>query len=96
MPKYPDADPPLHILRTIARQLPDPRSRQEAESARFNVYTALEAQNADAVQSWLTALETSIVTGFSDDHPARDVAQTAITALRRLAMTIRPARKDRP
>jgi len=47
-------DPELHVLRTIGRAL-DGRERQELESARFHLYAAFEASDADSARRWAIA-----------------------------------------
>lgn len=53
-------DPQLHILRSVANALEEPRARQEAQSARHNLFAALEQNDRENALNWLEALEVSL------------------------------------
>ena len=57
-----ELDPQLHILRSITRAVADTRLRHELESARFNLFAALEATNLAAARQWIGALRVSLDT----------------------------------
>lgn len=50
-------DPQLHILRSIANSIADPKERHEAQSARHNLFSALATEDYGATLDWLEALE---------------------------------------
>lgn len=76
-------DPQLHILRSVARSMEDNRQRQEAKSARFNLFAALEQNDRESALTWLEALEVSLKCA-EWSMPAATVAsaQRAIAAIR--------------
>jgi len=55
-----DYDAQLHVLRSVARATDDNRQRQEIESARFNLYAALETRDRDAARQWSRALRVAL------------------------------------
>lgn len=77
-------DPQLHILRSVSNAVINPTQRHEAQSARFKLFSALEAQNYGEAIEWLEALEVSL---NSVDTPleakAMDSANRAIAAIRK-------------
>lgn len=52
-------DPQLHILRSAANSVADPKERHEAQSARHKLFGALETEDYKAAGDWLEALEVS-------------------------------------
>jgi hypothetical protein len=75
-------DPQLHILRSIAGSIEDMRQRQEAQSARFNLYAALEQGDVKAAINWLDALETAFSLATIPNMLARQKARDAMTFIR--------------
>src|SRR5206468_3347672 len=61
--------PLLHVLRSIARTLGmvDERISQEIESARFNLYSSLEAGDFLLAEQWRRALEVGLRAAFSEE-----------------------------
>jgi len=57
-------DAQLHLLRSAARAATalNMRAGHEAESARFNLFAALQAERTDSARNWLRALEVSLRT----------------------------------
>ena len=53
-------DPELHTLRSIARST-DGRDRQELESARFNLFAALERGATHEARRWSRALRVALL-----------------------------------
>lgn len=53
-------DPQLHILRSIANAAAQPKERHEAQSARHNLFAALEHEDYAAALEWLEALEVAL------------------------------------
>lgn len=76
-------DPQLHTLRSIANSIEDPRQRQEAQSARFNLFAALEQENSEEAKHWLDALDASIECATIPSAKLRKTAGDAINAIRR-------------
>jgi hypothetical protein len=78
-------DPQLHLLRTVANSIEDQKERQEAVSARFNLYAALEADDRPLAHNWLDALEAAIATAPNVNADSRlfSLAHNAINAIRR-------------
>jgi len=83
MNKY---DSQLHILRSVARSVAihDQRASQQMESARFNLFAAIEGEDWELALKWLTALEVSIRAELTAEDPANllAVAQATIADLR--------------
>jgi hypothetical protein len=48
--KAKDTDAEFHVLRSFARAIDDGRTRQDVESARFNLYAAMEGNDLDAAR----------------------------------------------
>lgn len=76
-------DPQLHILRSIANSLEDDKQRQEAQSARFNLFAALTNADDESARNWLNALEVSLALATIPNATARARAEAAINAIRR-------------
>lgn len=78
-------DPQLHLLRSVANAIEDPKQKSEAVSARFNLYAALEANDKPLARSWLDALEAAITLSPDSAVNARmyGMAQNALDAIRR-------------
>src|SRR5262249_7440434 len=64
-------DPELHTLRTLARALPDRHARHDLESARYNLYAALEAGTWPTAIRWCHSLEAAIHAHLSDSAETR-------------------------
>jgi hypothetical protein len=75
-------DPQLHTLRSIAGALEDPKQKQEAQSARFNLYAALKAGDEAGAKAWLDALETALACATVPNEQIRAVAERAIQSIR--------------
>jgi hypothetical protein len=54
-------DPQLHILRSVANSVQNPKERHEAQSARHKLYQALEAGDAARARDWLDALNVALL-----------------------------------
>ena len=65
-------DPYLHVLRSIAAGIEDEKERQNFETARFNLYAALELSDAEASTAWLTAVTTALRTLHIDNDLLKD------------------------
>ncbi len=76
-------DPQLHTLRTIASKISDRKQRQEAMSARYNLFAALVAGDNLAAIDWLTALKVALKAASpSLDSEALATAERAMEAIR--------------
>ena len=53
-------DPELHTLRTVAQSV-EGRSGRRLESARFNLFAALECSDREKAQRWSAALRTALL-----------------------------------
>ena len=76
-------DPELHMLRSAARMC-DGRTRQEIESARFNVFAAFQHCDAEGARRWLAALMLSVASATELDIVREEVR----TAMARIAQAI--------
>lgn len=76
-------DSQLHILRSIAASIEDARQRQEAQSARFNLYAALEMNDDAEAGNWLEALEAALACAAIPNAHLRATAERAILAIRK-------------
>lgn len=77
-------DAQLHILRSVARlAADDQRQRQEIESARANLYSALAGNAPDVARPWARALRVALEVLRSDLDIAADRVSitTALAAL---------------
>ena len=83
--RHPEADAALHILRSVARGLDDARNGREMETARFNVFAALETGDDGSVREWLVALRVAVVAYVTD--PGQRAA--ALQAIERIAAIVR-------
>lgn len=61
-------DPALHVVRSWVQSL-DGRARQQAESARFQLFAAFEAQDSERAEQWLRALRAAFA-AYAPDAPA--------------------------
>ena len=76
-------DPQLHILRSVAASLDDPKQRHEAETARFNLFVALREENEASALEWLEALEISLKRAYPElDAGTADSVRRAMTKIR--------------
>ena len=62
------ANPQLHILRSVIHVMDDYRARQPAESARFNLFAALQQDDLPSARQWCLALRVSLQT-YCDAYP---------------------------
>lgn len=58
-----ELDPELHTLRSVIRTIVDPKARADAESARFNLYAALDDDDAHLARRWSRAVRAAMVVG---------------------------------
>ena len=75
-------DAQLHLLRSAGRLIDDPRHRRELESARFNLFAALQQSDSSAAIEWIEALEV----GF---HAAKELAPDMRASIERALTLIR-------
>ena len=83
-------DTHLHVLRSMIRTIPEGPLRSGAESARHNLYRALEEGDRESAGKWLDALRRALdimPQRFSTHHKA-----TMETALRAIAGGIQKSR----
>jgi hypothetical protein len=55
-------DAQLHVLRSIGRTYGDVRERADFESARFNLFAAIQSNDWESAQRWLRAVRTAFET----------------------------------
>ena len=82
--RHPECDAALHILRSVARSTEDQRNGREIETARFNVFAALECGDIDQAREWLAALRVAVAT-YVPDLGQR---AAAIQAIERIAAVV--------
>jgi len=75
-----EVDPELHLLRSAVR-IADGQSRQELESARFNLYSAFEHRDADDARRWAKALRTALLMLECANQRDGEVREFALQAL---------------
>ena len=83
-------DAQLHVLRTAARAVGDPRHRHELETARFKLFAALESGDDAEALALLEALEVGFdaATAGADQDPQRLTLRATTWASIERAVTI--------
>jgi hypothetical protein len=76
-------DPHLHVLRAMIRTIPEGQLRSGAESARHNLYRALEEGDRESAGKWLDALR--VVLDILPQRFSTHTKATMETALRAIA-----------
>ena len=80
------ADPHLHAIRMVARNLKskDRMQGSQIETARFNLFRALEQENYDEAMAWLNSLDAGLGCLEADKHPAAPQIAKARKSLREI------------
>lgn len=74
-----EIDPELHTIRSVVSRA-DGRERQQIESARFNLYAAFEARDADAARRWAAALRAALI-AYEGPDELREIGLGALATI---------------